>query len=120
MVGNENWLSQSQQPLAGGFRGGLYNDGVGGIVPQQGYSNYYVNGGYMPAYNQFPQQQMMPVANPYASIGYGNNPWMGMGVGYNMPPNPMSAFQVPMGAPQEPLSQGQVDMVERWRQSVFQ
>ncbi|KAH8670193.1 hypothetical protein BGZ60DRAFT_430658 [Tricladium varicosporioides] len=118
---------------SGGFKAGMYNDGQGGIIPPpQPPANYnmyaYTNAPQFPqpslGYNGFSGQQMMSFANPYPmQMGYANN-GMGMGMGYmpnmamgmNMAPNPM----MQMGAGVQPLNQGQIDMVERWRQSVMQ
>ena len=55
---------------------------------------------------------MMPFANPYA---------MQMGMGYNPNTMPMNmAMGMQMGQGMAPLNQNQLDMVERWRQSVMQ
>jgi hypothetical protein len=90
----------------GGFRGGTYNDGLGGGVP-------YVS----------PQQQQQfspPVApafnaggyNPYAAGQYGAPPVYGQ---YGQP------MMQPMAMPQMPMAgQRQMDSIERWRQSVMQ
>lgn len=128
-------LNTSQVSAQGGFRSGMYNDGQGGIVPPPKPQPRVVSGGN--AYNMynsnannglFPQPSlgfgygmsgqapmMMPYANPYAMNG------MGMPIaGYPMPnmSMPMAMNMGMMGT--EPLSQGQIDMVERWRQSVMQ
>ena len=126
---------------AGGFKAGMYNDGQGGIIPpqqpqMQGSSSYnmFNNPAATFKQQQFPQpslgmgynafggNQMMPFANPYAMGGYGNgmqmNTIQGMNMGY-MQPNPMAGMNMlQMGT--QPLNQGQIDMVERWRQSVMQ
>jgi hypothetical protein len=128
-------MNLTQQTPAGGFRAGMYNDGQGGIIPpprpqpqpqlQQRNSSYNM-------YNQpgamFPQpslgygygpgnQVMMPFANPYVTpMGYPNP--NGMPMGYSMPNINMGMGMMGMGV--EPLNQGQIDMVERWRQSVMQ
>jgi len=65
----------------------------------------------------YAQQQMMmpmpvPFANPYLALGYG-----GMNMGYQ---NPMAASMLQMQQMGQQLNQGQIDMVERWRQSVMQ
>ncbi|KAH8819965.1 hypothetical protein F5884DRAFT_762401 [Xylogone sp. PMI_703] len=115
-----------QQPRASGFKGGLYNDGRGGI-PQ--YQNPYGNagvpaGGFIP---QFPQPSLgfgaynpglMPFSNPYTGVGMTGNPQAGGygAPGMNMQMNPLASMN--MGMLQPPLSQGQIDMVERWRQSI--
>jgi hypothetical protein len=60
-------------------------------------------------------QGMMPMAyNPYAAMGYNGMAGNAMNGGFM--PNPMMHMQ----QLNEPLNQGQIDMVERWRQSVMQ
>lgn len=127
---------------AGGFKAGMYNDGQGGIIPSaapavrpptQNFNMYNSNSipfaqpslGTFPAYkagNAYTNQMMMPFANPYAvGMGYTPNPMQ-------MQMNYMPAMQnhlgmnmgLQMGHPAQPLNQGQIDMVERWRQSVMQ
>jgi hypothetical protein len=66
---------------------------------------------------------MMPYSNSYANMGY-SNPNLNTMAGYNGMGVPMQNMQHPMAGIQlgpggEPLSQGQLDMVERWRQSVM-
>jgi hypothetical protein len=128
----------AQKPPSGGFKRGQYNDGQGGIIPpqpqQQRNSSYnmfgnvnapqfaqpslggFNNGGF----GAFNGQMMMPFANPYAmNVGYMNNMQGGMnGMSGMGAMNGMGMLNMNMGA--EPLSQGQIDMVERWRQSVMQ
>jgi hypothetical protein len=135
-----------RQGNAGGFKAGLYNDGQGGIIPpaqpqMQRQSSYNMFASPTAAFQQqqFPQpsldmgynafggnQMMMPFANPYAMggmqmngvqmNGMQMNGMQGMNLGY-MQPNPMAAMSMmQMGV--QPLNQGQIDMVERWRQSV--
>jgi hypothetical protein len=124
----------------GGFKAGMYNDGQGGIlpsapavqppVPAQGFNMY--NGssipfaqptlGAFPLYNA--NQMMMPFANPYPmglGMGYTQN-HMQMNMGYMQGmQQPMNMnMNLQMGHPAQPLNQGQIDMVERWRQSVMQ
>ena len=92
-----------RQPNTGGFKGGMYNDGQGGITPPQRQSSYgnMLNG---PAANHFQQplfpqpslgigmgyngfmgnNPMMPNANPYAMGGYGVG-MQGMNMGYMQP-----------------------------------
>ena len=77
-------------------------------------------------YNSFattPQNQMMmPFANPYAMAAGGMqmNGMNGMGMGMGMPyMQPMAGMNM-MQMSAQPLNQGQIDMVERWRQSVMQ
>jgi hypothetical protein len=119
-----------QQPVNNGFSNGYNRDSVGGMMlPQQQYQSpgYY---GVAPYANNFatpyshqsamnfghyPQQQMMmpmPFTNPYATMGYG-----GGGLGYQ---NPMAASMLQMQSLGQELNQKQIDMVERWRQSVMQ
>ncbi|CAG8979381.1 hypothetical protein HYALB_00002507 [Hymenoscyphus albidus] len=125
-------LNLNSRAPSGGFKNGMFNDGQAGAAqpppqPQQPqYPNIY--NGYPNApppfaqpslgYNPYGQQGMMPFANPYAAMEMNgmnmNMNFMG-GMG-NMQPNPMMG----MNAMQEPLNQGQIDMVERWRQSVMQ
>lgn len=92
-------MPYASQPNLGVYgAGGVYGGGVG---------------------NAYGSQMMlpMPFANPYAAIGQqGMNMPMGMGMG--MPMNYMQGIQ--LGQNGEPLNQGQLDMVERWRQSVRQ
>ncbi|KAF4634468.1 hypothetical protein G7Y89_g3640 [Cudoniella acicularis] len=112
---------QPQRNLSGGFKSGLYNDGQGGIVPQQlpqqNYGNMYGYNAPFPqpslGFNGF-NQPIMPFPNTYA-MNYTANA-MQMGYMPNLQPNPM----LQMGAGVQPLNQGQIDMVERWRQSVMQ
>jgi len=119
--------AQAQRAPSGGFKSGQFNDGQGGIVPsarpqpQAPYNMYGGNGlfpqpsignfnGFNP--NGFNNQMMMPFANPYA---------MQMGMGYNPNTMPMNmAMGMQMGQGMAPLNQNQLDMVERWRQSVMQ
>ena len=126
-----------QQAYAGGFRAGMYNDGQGGIIPpakvqpQRNTANFNMyNAGN---FQQFPQpslgygfnnQMMMPFANPYA-MAYPNTMPMGYtmpNMNLNMQANAMKGLGIGgMGMMSaEPLNQGQIDMVERWRQSVMQ
>ena len=132
----------ARQANHGGFKAGLYNDGQGGIIapaqPQMNRTSSYNMFGNPAAgfqqqqfpqpslgmgYNAFGGGQMMPFANPYAAMGgYGNGMQMNgmqpMNMGY-MQPNPMAGMNMlQMGT--QPLNQGQIDMVERWRQSVMQ
>lgn len=118
--------SQAQRAPSGGFKSGQFNDGQGGIVPprppQQAQYNMYGGNGLFPQPsignfngfnpNGFNNQMMMPFANPYA---------MQMGMGYSPNTMPMNmAMGMPMGQGMAPLNQNQLDMVERWRQSVMQ
>ncbi|TVY59431.1 hypothetical protein LCER1_G000605 [Lachnellula cervina] len=98
----------------GGHKTGFINDGQAGVPQQQQNYNANAYGGQFPqpslGFNN-PQQSMMSFGNPYAAMGYNPNA-MAMNMNMNMAWNPM------MGA--APLNQGQIDMVERWRQSVMQ
>jgi len=124
------------QSYAGGFKAGMYNDGQGGIIPppkpqpQRSTSNFNL---YNTAqFQQFPQpslgygfqngmgnQMMMPFANPYA-MAY-PNAMNGVPMSYTMPNmQAMGAGAgLGLGLGNQPLNQGQIDMVERWRQSVM-
>lgn len=88
------------------------------------------------------QQMMYPFANPFTPMGYGGTGYAGyggyaglggngmagghnmmdprMGMGYNVRANPMAASMLQMSDSGQALNQGQIDMVERWRQSVMQ
>lgn len=130
-------LNLNSRAPSGGFKNGMFNDGQAGAAPpppqhqQPQYANMYPGYGNAPppyaqpslGYNGYGQQGMMPFANPYAAMGMNMNFMGGMGnmngmggMNMNMQPNPMMG----MGAMQEPLNQGQIEMVERWRQSVMQ
>jgi len=117
---------RTKEVSAAGFRNGVYNDGQGGIIPptqsqqmQNGFNG--VGFGNQP---MFPQPslgtgmwgtQMFP--NPYA-VAY---PGMPMQMGYMPAMNGMNMnMNMGMGMGMQPLNQGQIDMVERWRQSVMQ
>ncbi|RDL40801.1 uncharacterized protein BP5553_00780 [Venustampulla echinocandica] len=112
-----------QRNPPGGFRNGMYSDGHAGIAPQQApQQNMYGYGAPFPqpslgfnGFNGF-NQSMMPFQNQYAA-GFPPNA-MQLGYMSNMQPNPM--MHMGMGAGVQPLNQGQIDMVERWRQSVMQ
>jgi hypothetical protein len=114
-----------QRASSGGFKNGLYNDAKGGIIPPPAPPPHAAFNMYNPApfpqpsigfgANGFGNSMMMPFANPYAA--------MGMQMGYN--PNAMHMQMANMGMLQmgngvQPLNQGQIEMVERWRQSVMQ
>ncbi|KAH9224489.1 hypothetical protein DL95DRAFT_378095 [Leptodontidium sp. 2 PMI_412] len=120
--------TQAQRAPSGGFKSGQFNDGQGGIIPpplrpqQRAPYNMYGGNGLFPqpsignfngfSPNGFNNQMMMPFANPYA---------MQMGMGYNPNTMPMNmTMGMQMGQGMEPLNQNQLDMVERWRQSVMQ
>jgi hypothetical protein len=111
---------------AGGFKGGMYNDGQAGTAPrrQSTYNPYDTA-----ALHQFPQPSLgyaggfsgqlynpnILFGQPYAKAGYPSQ----MPIAY-LPQmqNTMAGIgMLQMGAP---LNQGQIDMVERWRQSVMQ
>jgi hypothetical protein len=119
---------RTKEVSAAGFRNGVYNDGQGGIIPptqsqqmQNGFNG--VGFGNQP---MFPQPslgtgmwgpQMFP--NPYA-VAY---PGMPMQMGYMPAMNGMNMnmnMGMGMSMGMQPLNQGQIDMVERWRQSVMQ
>jgi hypothetical protein len=122
-----------------GYKSGLYNDTQGGIIPPkplqqaQPYNMYGYNNSVpqfaqptMPAYNPYGNQPMMGGNmmgmnvgyNSYAAMGMGGmgSNGMGMGMQGGFMQNPMMNMQ----QMSEPLNQGQIDMVERWRQSVMQ
>ncbi|CZS89661.1 uncharacterized protein RAG0_00967 [Rhynchosporium agropyri] len=121
--------AQADTTPSSDFKRGQFNNGRGGIVPtplpqaqQQVPYNMYGGNGLFPqpsignfnVYNPngFNNQMMMPFASQYA---------MQMGMGYNPNALPMNmARGMPMGQGMEPLNQNQLDMVERWRQSVMQ
>jgi hypothetical protein len=126
---NTSGLGNGHHASSGGFKSGLYNDGQGGIVPppqkpQNGFNMYGNN-------TPFPQPSLgfvgnanaglfgnqMMFANPYA-VAY---PGMQMPMGYMPNMNGMGMnMNMGMGMGMQPLNQGQIDMVERWRQSVMQ
>lgn len=134
----EQQLPQAQHQRSGGYKGGMYNDGRAGgagAFPQQQFpfTNPTVGaGGFIP---QFPQPSlnfggfnngMMQFSNPYTGVGLGAPQIGGFGMpGMNMQMNPlasmnMNMFQMNgMGMQPPPLSQGQIDMVERWRQGIM-
>jgi hypothetical protein len=105
---------------SGGFKNGMFNDGQGGILPPpqpQQPQNYN---------NMFPQPSLGNFGAMNGGFnGMGYNPYAAMG-GMNMNmymQNPMMMQQnmaMGMGMNGQPLNQGQIDMVERWRQSVMQ
>jgi hypothetical protein len=115
--------------VSGGFRNGVYNDGQGGIIPPQPQQQaaFNVNGyGNQP---MFPQPSLgmgnpaawgsQMFANPYAVAYPGMQ--VPMQMGYMPTMNGMSMnMGMGMGMGMQPLNQGQIDMVERWRQSVMQ
>jgi hypothetical protein len=82
---------------------------------QGGFNGYGTNNnmfGGLPAMNP---QMMMPFANPFAMNMFPPMAGYPQAGGMNIMPNPM------MGAAgMQPLNQGQIDMVERWRQSIMQ
>jgi hypothetical protein len=127
-------LTGGQRAYSGGFKSGQYNDGKGGIIPPQFPMQQHPSMQRSSSYNMFgngmfPQPSLggfnnttfggnafggqMMFANPYAmNMGYMNGMQGHMGM------NGMGGMGM-MGPPQ-PLNQGQIDMVERWRQSVMQ
>jgi hypothetical protein len=122
-----------QHISSGAFKGGLYNDAQGGIVPPPQQKNLNM---FSPQHAQFPQpslgnfntfkpnvfdnQMMMPFTNPYAMAIGGYNPNMQIPMPMGFMPNMNMNRGLQMGQPIQPLNQGQIDMVERWRQSVMQ
>jgi hypothetical protein len=126
----------THRQTSAGYRNGTFNDTQGGIIPPKpiqqtnSYNNVF-------AYNnhsvpQFAQPTMQQQYNFYGNgnqgminggmmngnmMNMGYNPYaMGMGMQTGFMPNPMLNMQ----QLSEPLNQGQIDMVERWRQSVMQ
>lgn len=121
-----------QQPVGNAFTGGLYgnNNGMNGWNIYSNPNNFgapgfgggmYANS-FIPSFTsptamdmgQYAQQKQMmmpmgmpPFGNPYAGMGYGIQ-------------NPMAASILQMHSMGTELNQGQIDMVERWRQSVMQ
>ena len=115
-------LGHHKRASSGGFKSGTYNDGQGGIVPPQQQMQMQ-NGGFgYGTQAMFPQPSLgvgnvngamwgnQMFANPYA-VAY-----PGMQMSY-MPGMAMNGMNMGM---MQPLNQGQIDMVERWRQSVMQ
>ena len=114
---------------AGGFKGGMYNDGQAGTAPRVAPAPY--NPYDTAALHQFPQ----PTLGAYGT-GFGGGMGVGGFGGMPMPlaylpqmQNTMAASMGIMnmklnmavtGQGDQPLNQGQIDMVERWRQSVMQ
>ncbi|KAE9365931.1 hypothetical protein N431DRAFT_430109 [Stipitochalara longipes BDJ] len=102
-----------------------YNDGQVGIVPPPQQQPGFIAYGNQPTFPQPSLGRGNPAmwggqmfANPYA-VGY---PGMPMGYMPGMPLNgmPMNGMHMAMGMGMQPLNQGQIDMVEQWRQSVMQ
>lgn len=140
-------LNPPSRANAGGFKGGLYNDGQAGTaapriaaIQQQRAANNVFN---TAALHQFPQPTLAGFGG-YAPSPTATNPSMmfgGAGGAYQQHV-PMSMAYIPqmqntminmgmnmnmnmgmgmgMAGQQMPLNQGQIDMVERWRQSVMQ
>lgn len=129
----------SRAPV-GGFKGGMYNDGQAGTAPRVAPAPY--NPYNTAALHQFPQ----PTLGLYGA-GFGGG--MGMGMMQQQAYSPGGTAPLPMPLAylpqmqntmaasmgimnmkmnmavagqqmQMPLNQGQIDMVERWRQSVMQ
>jgi hypothetical protein len=124
---------QGHQPKNGGFMySNNHDSGAGMMLPQ--HQTHFSGFAYGTApngnnfatpyqnqsainFSHYPQQQMMmpmamPFANPYAAMGYS-----GLGIGYQ---NPMAASMLQMQSLGQELNPRQMDMVERWRQSVMQ
>jgi hypothetical protein len=127
---NTSGLGNGHRANSGGFKSGLYNDGQGGIIPpaqplQNSFNTYGNNApfpqpslGFTGNPNAVFGNQMM-FANPYA-VAY---PGMQVPMGYMPNMNGMNMgmnMNMGMGMGMQPLNQGQIDMVERWRQSVMQ
>ncbi|KUJ15445.1 uncharacterized protein LY89DRAFT_670915 [Mollisia scopiformis] len=125
---------------SGGFKAGMYNDGKGGIIPpsqipqQQQYTFPQPSLGAFHGFNTFqnPYASNMNLAAQNSSYNLGAMPsplplqmsympGMPMVQGMNMNMNMgMGMSMLQMGQGVQPLKQGQIDMVERWRQSVMQ
>jgi hypothetical protein len=124
---------QGHRPRNDGFMNGNDHESGAGIMLPQNQSHYpglaygnTPNGNNFatPYQNQsamnigyYPQQQMMmpmtmPFTNAYAAMGYSS-----LGIGYQ---NPMAASMLQMQRLGQELNPRQMDMVERWRQSVMQ
>lgn len=120
-----------QQPAASGYMNGHNRNSMAGMMlPKHqnqssgfgygvapygiSFATPYTNQSAMNFGHYSTQQMMMPMpfANPYATMGYG-----GVGLGYQ---NPMAASMLQMQSLGQELNQRQIDMVERWRQSVMQ
>lgn len=123
---------------AGGFKGGKYNDGQAGTAPRDPRQNAY-NPYNTAALHQFPQPTLgypgafggqqplynpnMMFAGPYANAGFQAGAYPpSMPISYlpQMQNTMASMGMLNMGGQPLPLNQGQIDMVERWRQSVMQ
>ncbi|KAF7910781.1 uncharacterized protein EAF01_002290 [Botrytis porri] len=133
---------QNMAPRGSRVKSGTYNDpqshGQPNTIRPPNTSNYNLHNSALPNsghpqfaqptmnYNNF-NNSMTQYGNAYPNMGYQNNMPMG---GYNnmMPMQMQMQMQnihtnpitgLPTGPGGEPLNQGQVDMVERWRQSVM-
>ena len=141
-VPGSTYNNLSSKAPAGGFKGGMYNDGQAGMAPRipRQHNPFDTRAAGIPQGQfQFPQPSL-----GLGQMGYNaNNPLIfaggyqgvggyAQGMGY---PAPMQIAYLPqvqntmasmgmlnmgMGMTAQPLNQGQIDMVERWRQSVMQ
>lgn len=128
-------LEVTSRAPVGGFKGGMYNDGQAGAAPRQRHvpPNPYNTASMHP----FPQPSLGfagGFGSPFYNPGVYNpgvynpgvyNPGAAMPMTY-LPQmhNAMAGMQSTMAGMLQmgvqPLNQGQIDMVERWRQSVMQ
>ncbi|RDW68275.1 hypothetical protein BP5796_08932 [Coleophoma crateriformis] len=120
-------LLNLENPKPQQFKSGMFNDGRGGFAPGQPYQPLYnQHTAFHPQHMQpsmnfsmYQNQMAAPFANPYA-MGYTTNA-MHMGYSPNLHANPMvNMMHLGMGNGMQPLNDGQIDMVERWRRSVMQ
>jgi hypothetical protein len=113
-------LEVTSRAPVGGFKGGMYNDGQAGAAPRH----------RQPPPNPYNTAAMHPFPQPSLGFagGFGGAPFYNPGA---MPmaylpqmQNAMAGMQTTMAGMLQmgvqPLNQGQIDMVERWRQSVMQ
>lgn len=133
---------QNSAPRGSRVKSGMYKDphsqGQPGMIRPPHTSNYNLHNSALPNsgypqfaqptsmnYNNFNNPMMTQYGNAYSNMGYQNT--MPMGGYNNMMPmqmqmqnihtNPVTGMHTGPGG--EPLNQGQLDMVERWRQSVM-
>ncbi|KAI9648661.1 hypothetical protein NHQ30_003299 [Ciborinia camelliae] len=121
---------QNMAPRTSHLQSGMFNDPHSqGMARRPQTSSYNIHNGALPnsGYPQFAQPTMNYNNFNNSMMQYGYQNTMSMG-GYNhmMPmqmqmqnihTNPVTGM--PTGPDGEPLNQGQLDMVERWRQSVM-
>ena len=126
-------LNFPSRARSGGFKGGMYNDGQAGTAPrvQSTYNPYDTAALHQydtAALHQFPQPSLgyaggfsaqlynpnILFGQPYAKAGYPSQ----VPIAYMPQMQNTMAGMLQMGV--QPLNQGQIDMVERWRQSVMQ